>query len=305
MKLSRLGLRLLLPLLLSGCALTSKASLAKVLPPTLSESRSLAVEFIPQETKLCGPAVLKMATQSHLPNLPFRTYKQMSYREDIQGSTKADMLLTLRRIGMAPYRVASLPEMLEHIGDDRPVIVFRDLAVSWSPAGHFSLLVGYNAKKNVMVLHSDRTPLLEVDFHRFADTWKRGERWAYIAVPPGAIPKHAPFEAALDNAVAFEFLRMDRAARDLYLKMIERWPKRFEPHLGLANIYHKSKNRRRAIAEIHLALSKKPNHPALLFNLAKLLFEDGQLREARRVKEKTLALAPENQRASFEQRFTF
>ncbi len=304
-KLSALFLLLALPMFLSGCAMFSKQTIAKKLPPGVPQLQKLEVDFIPQEAKLCGPTVLKMATQKYTPTLEFQTYKQMSYREELQGSTKADMLSTIRRIGLSPYQVSTLPEMFENVSEGRPVIVFQNLAVSWMPAWHYSLLVGYDTKKNVMVLHSDRTPYQEMDFDRFANTWKRGEKWAYVAVPPNEIPKHATFENAIDNAIVFEYLRMDRTAQQLYLTMLERWPKRFEPHLGLANIYHSSKNIKRAIEEIDRALMKKPNHPALLFNLATLYFENGQFKQAKLAKEKTIAAAPADQKTKYEQRFTF
>lgn len=283
---------ILASLVLGGCATSSKHNLKAHLSDTQSQQMTLPVEFIKQPQYLCGPTVLKMATQKHKPQIDFETYKQMTYREKQKGSLKSDMISATRRIGLSPYKVSSVEQMLESLEQGHPVIVFQNLGASWLPAWHYSLLVGYDAKSEMMILHSDQIPNQSLSYSRFLKTWERGDKWTYIAVPNQVLPSFTTFEEALDNALVFEELKNLSAAKDVYLQIVSRWPKRFEPHSGLMGIYHQEKNLKMAISHAQRATELNPKQPDLLYNLSLLYKENKDEKKALNYKNKTLEIDP-------------
>lgn len=295
---------LFLSLLLLGCA-TSHQRWTDDISPNLASEKVLDVPFFPQEENMCGPVVLKMATSFSAPQYSLAELKKMTFREEVNGTFQSDILAAARRMGLTPYRVSHSHQIWRQINDGRPVMVFQNLAVSWLPAWHFSLVVGYNASLDKVYLHTGTEALQSLGLKRFLATWERGEHWAYVVSDPSDIPSSAPFSEALDNAMLLENIGQTQAALRVYLAMTEQFPDRFEPHLGLAQISFAQGRLPEALQEAEIALSKSPAHPALLFNLSVLYFKNGQTQKARELKRQTLARALPEDREDYEKRFSF
>lgn len=295
----------MLPALLAmGCA-TAKHRWAQDISAETPAEKVLEIPFIAQEKNMCGPVVLKMATNFSAPHYTLSDLKQMTFREEAKGTFQSDILSAARRMGLTPYKVPSSSAMWSQIRDGRPVIVFQNLAVSWLPAWHFSLLVGYDVNKDKVYLHTGTEALQSMGIQRFQKTWERGGSWSYVVTQPSDIPNSAPFEEALQNAMLLEKINHQGPAREVYAQMLKQFPTRFEPHLGLAQIYYAQGNLQDSLMESELALGKSPDHPALLFNLSILYFESGALKKAQELKTLALAHASPEERATYEKRFTF
>lgn len=290
---------------LAACAHVPTAPVGELLDAERPRAVRNEVAFIPQDPRLCGPTVLKMTVDPLRPGIPFAVYKSMSFREREQGTSKSDMTAAVRRLGLAPYRVTEARGLLRASADGRPVIVFQNLGLSWWSAWHFALLVGYDAGKDAVLLHSGTTPYLETPFREFDRTWSGGGSWALIATEPSDIPAEAPFDEAMDNAMVFEGLGQDRAAEALYGAMASRWPARFEPHLGLTNLFYRQGRTEDALREALAAREKAPTQPALSFNLAWLYHQTGQPVLAARLKEETLSRVPPEERQKYLDRLSF
>lgn len=297
-------LRLLgLMIWISGCA--SGPSLSHHLRQPATREILNSVNFVPQDQKLCGPVVLKMANEYHQPARPLSDYKNLVYLEKLEGTLKTDLLAGARRLGLSPYAVPTVATMLEQVEHHQPVVVFQNLGLSWLPAWHYSLLVGFHSGKNLVYVHGGNKPYEALSFDRFVSTWRRGGEWAYVLVPASQVPSHAPFEEALDNGIVFERLEKTDQALELYSAMANRWPERFEPHLGRAQIFYQRGRHHQALVEIQAGLRKSPAHPALLFNLAELYHELGRRGKALHLKRQLLASLPMGQREIFQRKFTF
>lgn len=289
-------------LLLGGCATSKIQDYRSTNEPT---NKKLEVPFVAQGDNLCGPATLKMASEKYIPGTPLETYKKFAFAEKAGGTFKSDMLSTTRRLGLVPYRVSNLKTMLSEIDQNRPVIVFQNLGLSWFPKWHYALLTGYDSQKNIVYLHSGFTAYDEMGFSLFVRTWKRGENWSYAILPSDIIPSYAEWEEVLDNATTFDNLKNIDVSRNIYSSMTKRWPNRFEPYLGLANIEYALNKKKSAISYIKKAIEIEPNHPALLYNLAVLYQETGQKKLAFQFKTKTLQVAPPDQKEFYNKKFTF
>jgi tetratricopeptide (TPR) repeat protein len=268
-------------------------------------NKVLDVPFISQEVNMCGPSVLKMATALSAPNFSLAEIEKMTFREEAKGTFQTDIISAARRMGLTPYRVSSTENMWKQLRESRPVIVFQNLGLSWLPAWHYSLLVGYDASKDRVILHTGHEAYQFIGLNRFMATWERGEKWSYVVTSPEDIPSTASFEDALENAMLLEKLKHLDAAQSVYTVLSTRYPDRFEPHLGLAQIHYARNNLELALNEAETALNKQPNHPALLFNISQLNFEKGNLQKALEFKTQTLTRASAEERANYEQKFTF
>jgi tetratricopeptide (TPR) repeat protein len=274
-------------------------------PTTAASNKVLDIPFISQEEHMCGPSVLKMATSFSAPTYSLAEIEKMTFREDAQGTFQSDILSAARRMGLTPYRVNTTAEMWKQIREERPVIVFQNLGLSWLPAWHFSLLVGYDAAKDRVIMHTGHEAYQSIGLSRFMGTWERGEKWSYVVTSPEDVPTNARFEDALENAMLLEKMENLNAAQSVYAVLSTRFPDRFEPHLGLAQIHYARKNLELALSEAETALSKSPEHPALLFNVSQLNFEKGNLQKAKELKNQTLTRVSQEERANYEQKFTF
>jgi tetratricopeptide (TPR) repeat protein len=297
-------LNLAAALVLSGCASAPKP-ISSRLPTGLAPEARIDAAFVPMEKNLCGPTVLKMAAEVHQAPRPLSAYKRFAFTEKLEGSLKSDMISAARRFGLAPYKLPALNAVFEQVADGQPVVVFQNLSAAWLPAWHYSLVVGYSAKKNSMILHGGKVPFEEMRFERFMATWDRGGNWAYVLMPPERIPSFADFKESVDNAVLFEILGRQDLAMSLYRAMSAKWPDRFEPLLGIATIQHKHHNRDLAIKTTHRALKLAPDHPALLFNLAVMHFENGDTLKAKQLKAKLFSLVSEDQAKALQAKIAF
>lgn len=291
-------------LLSIGCA-TAIRPLGSRLAAGVAPEAKTEVAFVPMEKNFRGPTVLKMAAEFHQPQRPMTAYTGHVFTEQLEGPLKADMISAARRLGLAPYKVPSPETMFNEIARSQPVVAFQNLGATWLPAWHYSLVVGYSAGENTVLLHGGAKPYEEMSFDRFLKTWERGGKWAYVLVPPSSIPPHADFKEAIDNAVLFEILGRQDLAMRLYRAMAVKWPNRFEPLLGIATIQHKHRNLDLAIGTTEKALGIAPDHPALLFNLAVMHFENGDTQTAKQLKAKLFGLIPPSQAKALQAKIAF
>ena len=209
-----LGLALLLALLLGGCSTTPQLQrLEAAWPASLPPRAELGqVPFIAQEEHECGPAALAMLLQSAgLPATPEQLLPQV-YLPGRQGSLQVELLVAARRQGLPAYRLEpSLTALLQEVAAGHPVLVFQNLSLPVYPVWHYAVVIGFDRQRGTLLLHSGRTPRLEMPLSTFERTWARGGHWAMVALPTSALPataEAAPMAAAI---AALERLRPEPA----------------------------------------------------------------------------------------------
>jgi ABC-type bacteriocin/lantibiotic exporter with double-glycine peptidase domain len=67
----------------------------------------------------------------------------------------------------------------------RPLIVFQDLGRGPLSVPHFAVLVGYDDRAEVVVLHSGTTAYHVVSYAEFLRTWAGRRGWTLLITPPG------------------------------------------------------------------------------------------------------------------------
>jgi ABC-type bacteriocin/lantibiotic exporter with double-glycine peptidase domain len=177
---------LLLALLGSGCA-----------PVTLDTVRGdvaaghghliATVPFIAQETFHCGPAALAMVLRYWGAAADAEEIGRALYLPSARGVLNLELEFEARRRG---FRTQTFEGTLDRVKAElrrgRPVIVFQDLGRGPLSVPHFAVLLGYDDRTEVVVLHSGTTPYRVLSYAEFLRTWAARRGWSLLIMPPDA-----------------------------------------------------------------------------------------------------------------------
>lgn len=261
------------------------------LPP---QANVADVPFYPQQRYYCGPAALAMAmTWSGDPVTQDELVPEV-YTPSRQGTLRNDMVAAARRRGRLAVRVSDIRSLLAEIAAGNPVVVFQNLALSWFPQWHYAVAVGYNLEKREIVLHSGTEARLVTDLYAFERTWKRGDYWGLVILPPERLPATADEPSVLDAAVGLERTGRHREAASAYRAILSRWRESFPAWMGLGNTLYAQKDFPGAAQAFREAIRRRPKAPAAWNNLAYTLAAQGRHEDARRAAEEAVRFAPED-----------
>jgi tetratricopeptide (TPR) repeat protein len=272
-------------LVLSGCAVQTRALRAQP-PAGLAPSAELeATPFFAQTEYQCGPAALAtVLTAAGLQADPAELGPQV-FLPARTGTLQIEMIAGARRAGAVATRVpATLEAVLREVQAGHPVVVLQNLGLSWAPAWHYAVLVGYDIAAGEVVLRSGTTRREVMAMRTFEHTWKRSGHWAFVALPSGQWPATAQEAAVVEAAVGFERAASPSQAVLAYRSALERWPANLSLAMGLGNSLHAAGDKRAAADVFGAAATRHRSAPAWI-NLSSTLLElgdkDGALQAAR------------------------
>ena len=174
--------------LLSGCASFQPMETAP-LPDHLPVRHELtAVPFFPQEEYQCGPAALAMAISwSGLAISPEDLVEEV-YTPSRKGSLQSALIAAARRHGRLAYEISSRESFFHEIAAGHPVLILQNLSVSWLPVWHYSVLIGYDAAREHVILRSGTASRKVMPFDVFENTWARSDYWGVVILQPTPLP---------------------------------------------------------------------------------------------------------------------
>ncbi len=275
--------------LLTSCAGHHTKVLNSELEKSRHEEIKLDVPFVAQKEKHCGPTSLYTILKEKDPTIQYQTLVDMTFSPGAEGAYKNDMLAAVRRLGYAPYPIP-LQQIPTAIGARQPVLVFQNLALSWYPLWHYSVIVGYSKPKQAFFVHDGKEAYKETSTKRLAKTWERGGKWSYVIMSPQEIPPFASHEQALQNAMIFERLNLFKQAKQAYQEISRRWPRNYESYIGLATLAYRDQEYQKAIIFTKKAINLSADNPYLFLNLAQFYQQINQDELASRAQEKAKAL---------------
>jgi hypothetical protein len=162
------------------------------------------VPFFAQERYHCGPAALAMVLAwSGLPVTQDDLVSEV-YTPARQGTFRTDMLAAARRHGRLAVEIGGLRDLLAEIAAGNPVLVFQNLALSWYPQWHYAVAIGYDLEAREITLHSGLDERRVLPLSVFERTWKRGDYWAVVVLPPERMPVSGEETAVLKAAAGLE-----------------------------------------------------------------------------------------------------
>jgi ABC-type bacteriocin/lantibiotic exporter with double-glycine peptidase domain len=185
------GARAVLPLLLAGLlgGGCTPVTLDTVRADVVAGQGHLitTVPFIAQEAYQCGPAALAMVLRHWGAAADAEEIGRALYLPSARGVLNVELEFEARRRG---FRTQALEATLERAKAElrrgRPLIVFQDLGRGPVSVPHFAVLLGYDDRAEVVVLHSGTTAYRVLPYAEFLRTWAPRRGWTLLITPPGA-----------------------------------------------------------------------------------------------------------------------
>lgn len=268
-------------LLLSACAPLQTSRLLDTAPAFPQPVELREVPFFPQLAYQCGPAALATVLNwSGLSVTPEQLAPEI-YIPEREGSLQFELLAAARRHGRVPYVLRpQLESLTTEVASGNPVIVLQNLALPISPRWHYAVVVGFDLAQADIVLRSGDRKRHVVSMELFERTWRRGEYWAFVALPPDKLPQTAEETPYLQSVVALEKLGRYEEAAVAYNTALKRWPKSLGARLGLGNSLYARGDRNGAERAFRDAVRDHPQVAAAHNNLAQVLADAGNWEEA-------------------------
>ena len=174
--------------------------------------------FFPQQKYHCGPAALSTALQAVDISVTPDQLAPEVYIPSRKGSLQIEMLAAARRHGALPVKIApKLDALFKELAAGNVVVVMQNLGLSWVPAWHYAVVVGYDLDKELVWLRSGTEKRFEMSMSTFQRTWARSQYWAFVALKPGSLPASAEPEAMIQALISFEKTAFLRSASDPFL----------------------------------------------------------------------------------------
>jgi ABC-type bacteriocin/lantibiotic exporter with double-glycine peptidase domain len=176
---------LLAGLLGSGCA---AATLDAVRADVAAGRGHLigTVPFIAQEAFQCGPAALAMVLRYWGAAADAGEIGRALDLPSARGVLNLELEFEARRRGFRTQAFeGTLDRAKAELRRGRPLIVFQDLGRGPVSVPHFAVLLGYDDRAEVVVLHSGTTQYRVLSYAEFGRTWAARRGWSLLITPPG------------------------------------------------------------------------------------------------------------------------
>jgi tetratricopeptide (TPR) repeat protein len=248
------------------------------------------VPFYPQEAYQCGPASLAMTlTWSGIQVDPEAITPEV-FTPSLKGSLQSAMISTARRRGRVAYPISGAEEMLEEVAAGHPVIILQNLGLSWYPVWHYAVVVGYDLELGIVLLHSGVTSQKRLSLRVFNNTWARGDYWGLLVLPPFRLPETATEHNYVSAVLGLEKAQQWQAAIEGYNTALARWPDSLSARMGLGNSYYALGDLVSAEAAFREATIRFPTSGMAYNNLAQVLWERDNRKEALEAARKAVGL---------------
>jgi hypothetical protein len=227
--------------MVAGCAglfpPPQTAALRRARPAELPAQVELtAVPFFPQTPHHCGPAALATVLRHVGVEATPEQLAQAIFLPARAGTLQTEMLVGARRAGVVAMRLPqTLDAVLREVAAGHPVVVLQNLGLSLAARWHYAVVVGYDLERGDIVLRSGTVQREVMPLGTFEHTWKRGDHWAFVVVPPGQLAATAGEVEALQATVAFERVAQPARAALAYEAALQRWPDSLVAAIGLGN----------------------------------------------------------------------
>ena len=266
-------------LLLSGCASIPDAM------RTLPDEASVELDetpFFPQSRYQCGPAALTTTLVASGANAERDDLVDAVYLPGRKGSLQLELVAAARRYDRLPYIVdGTLAAIQAELVAGRPVLVMQNLGVAAIPRWHYAVIIGIDAKDDVVILRSGTVRRRVTSIDTFLRTWRRGDYWGLVLLRPEELPARPDRKRYFATIAALEEIGRTEAAAAAWRVAAKRWPENRIALFGIANTEFANGRMSAAEDAYRKLLDVDPGFIAARNNFALVLAEQGRLDEAR------------------------
>ncbi len=254
---------------LAGCAapFNPDERLTVDVPPRATVA---GVPLIQQEAFYCGPTSIAMVMQWSGHDVTQDDIASLAFSPGAGGTYLADMIGSARRKGQLAVEINNFDALLSEIGAGHPVIVFQNLGLGVAPVWHYGVVTGYDLQKDEVYLNSGQLEQMVMPFALFERTWRRGDFWGLVVLPPDDLPVSVSETKVLQAAAALERVEQYRSAETLYETGAARWPGNWLWQFGLGNARYAQGDLRGARQALRQARRIAPDIPEIRNNLAQV-----------------------------------
>lgn len=278
-------------LLLSACATPQTQALLKDSTGLPTQIELAHTPFYPQEAHQCGPASLATVLSAAGAHIDPTDLTPQLYTPGREGSLAVEMLATTRRHGMVAYQLApKLDDLFAEVMSGRPVVVLQNMGLSFAPVWHYAVAIGYDLKREEIILRSGTEKRQILPLKTFEHTWSRSDYWAMLALPPGKFPKTVQEDKYVAAVADLEHTGKLKEAHKSYTAALTRWPHNLTAQIGLGNTAYAMKDLKGAEEDFRHAAKDHPDSAAAFNNLAQTLYDQKHYKEARVAAQKAVAL---------------
>jgi len=264
-------------IIISGCSTYQYQS---ALYPEPQRVYLAEVPFFAQEEYQCGPAALAMLLAWSGEEASLAQLGEQVYSPGLQGSLQPSIVAAARRRGYVAYPLRGWSELVAELKGGQPVMILQNLGLSWYPRWHYAVVIGYDQAVTTVMLHSGIYPEMQMPMGVFERTWRRGDYWGLVVVPPTVLPASATENAYLTAVVGLERAQQFSAATTAYLSAAKAWPNSFVAWMGAGNSSYNDGDIDTAIRSFRQAAALQPDNGVPLNNLALVLAQVGRHPEA-------------------------
>ncbi|HXH30886.1 MAG TPA: PA2778 family cysteine peptidase [Bacteriovoracaceae bacterium] len=250
--------------------------------------RQIPVPFMAQEAYHCGPAALAMVSGHLGKKIEASEVSKLLYSPSSKGTFQNHLLSAARRLGFVAVPVSTSEDLLVELSRGNPVLVFQNLGLSWYPKWHYALVVGYDLKRDELILHSGKVENLRQKISSFERTWKKAGNWALVIVKPGTLVSTAPEASMVTATAGLELAGHAEPARLSYEKILGHWPGSLGSLVGLGNICYQLGEVRMAKGFLAEATRLHPQASGAWYNYAVVLLAVKERQLAKRAIEKAI-----------------
>ena len=288
------------PALLLAAVLTACAG-PQIKPESGVAAELAATPFFAQEDHQCGPAALATVLAADGVEITPDQLTPLIYIPGRKGSLQTELVAATRHYGRVPYVLdGGLDALIAEVESGKPVLVLQNLGVSYWPAWHYAVVIGFDPAKNQLILRSGRKERITMGSRSFMRSWKLAEQWAMVVTPPGKTPASAQPESWVRRAAACESLNQPQVAMQAYEAGLQRWPQSPLLWFASANAAYAQHDLPKASAALKRAVELAPDDAAARNNYAQVLYEQGCVIAAQREIGLALQHASREQRAELE-----
>ncbi len=228
------------------------------------------VPLIQQEAFYCGPTSIAMVMQWSGHDVTQDDIASLAFSPGAGGTYLADMIGSARRKGQLAVEINNFDALLSEISAGHPVIVFQNLGLGIAPVWHYGVVTGYDLQKDEVYLNSGQLDQMVMPFALFERTWRRGDFWGLVVLPPDDLPVSVSETKVLQAAAALERVEQYRSAETLYETGAARWPGNWLWQFGLGNARYAQGDLRGARQALRQARRIAPDIPEIRNNLAQV-----------------------------------
>jgi tetratricopeptide (TPR) repeat protein len=213
------------------------------------------------------------------------------YLPERRGSLQLELIGAARRHGRIPYVLQpQLESLLAEVSSGNPVLILQNLSLPWYPKWHYAVVVGFDLKRDRVLLRSGPIERHEMPFKVFERTWRRSHYWALVILPPDQLPFTAEEIPYVQAVAPLERLARWPDTALAYATALTRWPKSLAARMGLGNSRYALGDVRGAEEAFRQAAQDHPDAGVAFNNLAQTLSDQDRLPEAQAAARRAVEL---------------